>query len=83
LFRDNSSRIQLVITDLVMPGMSGRELVDRLRRLSPTVPILCTSGYVRQGSDADDETYLRKPFTSQELLRRVRHLLKKAPSKPS
>jgi signal transduction histidine kinase len=78
LFKDNSSRIQLVVTDLVMPGMSGRELVDRLRRLASKVPILRTSGYVRQGGDADDETYLRKPFTSQELLRRVRHLLSQA-----
>jgi len=80
LFKCNSSRIQMVITDLVMPGMSGRELVDRLRRLAPKVPILCTSGYVRQGGDADDETYLRKPFTSQALLRRVRYLLSQVTS---
>lgn len=75
LFQEQASRIQLVITDLVMPGMSGRELVDRLRRLAPKIPILRTSGYVRQSGEGEDETYLRKPFTSQELLRRVRHLL--------
>jgi len=75
LFRNASSRIHLVVTDMVMPGMSGRELVDQLRRLAPTVPILCTSGYVRPTGESEEESYLRKPFTSQELLRRVRRLL--------
>jgi DNA-binding response OmpR family regulator len=52
--------------------------VDQLRRLSATVPILCTSGYLRSGGDGEDENYLRKPFTSQELLRRVKQILVQA-----
>jgi len=75
LFSQGSAQIDLVITDLVMPGMSGRELVDQLRRIEPKMPILCTSGYLRIGSGAEEENYLRKPFTSQELLRKVRQVL--------
>jgi signal transduction histidine kinase/CheY-like chemotaxis protein len=76
LFGQAPSQIDLVVTDLVMPGMSGRELIDCLRRLSPTVPILSTSGYLR--STVEDECYLRKPFTSQELLRKVKQVLLQA-----
>jgi signal transduction histidine kinase len=77
MFRNATTRIQLVVTDLVMPGMSGRELVEQLRRLDATVPILRTSGYLHGAGEDKAGTYLRKPFTSQELLRAVRRLLKK------
>jgi len=76
LFRQAPSNIELVITDLVMPGMSGRELSDHIRRLAPAVPILSTSGYVRHSSnDEEDEYYLRKPYTTQDLLRKVKQVL--------
>src|SRR5476651_820456 len=42
-------KVDLVVTDLVMPGMGGRELVERIRQLAPDVKILCTSGYVKIG----------------------------------
>ena len=67
--------IDLVITDLVMPQMSGRELIEQLHLRLPGVPILCTTGFVRPGAGSDHENYLAKPFTSQELLRRVKRLL--------
>ena len=63
--------IDLVITDLVMPGMSGRELMDRLRLIAPGIPVVCMSGYARTG-EVSDQGYLRKPFTTQELLRKTR-----------
>jgi len=44
--------IDLVITDLVMPVMSGRELIQHIRNLTPDVRILCTSGYVWSGGQA-------------------------------
>jgi signal transduction histidine kinase/CheY-like chemotaxis protein len=76
LFSQSPSQIHLVITDLVMPGMSGRELIDHLQRISPTVPILSTSGYLRTSAEEEeDEMYLRKPYTSQELLRKVKQIL--------
>jgi two-component system cell cycle sensor histidine kinase/response regulator CckA len=67
--------VDLVITDLVMPVMSGRELVEQVQRLSPATHILCTSGYVRPGSKQEGAAYLQKPFTTQELLMKVKHAL--------
>ncbi len=79
LFSQGPAEIDLIVTDLVMPGMSGRELIDRVRRLSPTVPILSISGYVRPSrEDRDDEFYLRKPYTTLELLRKVKQVLVQA-----
>jgi signal transduction histidine kinase len=71
----SKSPINLVITDLVMPQMSGRELIGKIRDLSPGLPILCTSGYVRATGNENPATFLQKPFTSQDLLRRVKQLL--------
>ena len=66
--------INLVITDLVMPQMSGRELIDQVQLRLPGVPVLCTSGFVHPGAREDSESYLAKPFTSQQLLRRVKQM---------
>jgi nitrogen-specific signal transduction histidine kinase/CheY-like chemotaxis protein len=68
--------IHLVITDLVMPGMSGRELVERIKAQAPQVKVVCTSGYVRSANGGEeDASFLRKPFTSQALLRKVKQAL--------
>ena len=72
--------IDLLITDLVMPGMSGRELVEHVRQLSPATRFLCTSGYVWPASQQEDAAYLQKPFTTQELLVKVKQVLAAAPS---
>jgi two-component system cell cycle sensor histidine kinase/response regulator CckA len=74
--------IDLVITDLVMPAMSGRELVERLRKISPAMRILCTSGYVPPPAQTDESAYLQKPFTSQELLVKVKQVLTNSGSTP-
>jgi hypothetical protein len=68
--------VDLVITDLVMPAMSGRELVEQIRQHSPATRIICTSGYVGPAGQEDDGAYLQKPFTSQELLLKVKQALK-------
>ncbi len=68
--------IDLLITDMVMPAMSGRELVEHVRRLSPETRVLCSSGYVRPNlTDQSQIPYLQKPFASQELLVKVRRAL--------
>jgi CheY-like chemotaxis protein len=74
-------KADVVVTDLVMPGMSGRELVERIRQLAPTMRILCTSGYMMPADKQTGAAYLQKPFTSAELLAKVKHVLanKKTP----
>jgi len=69
--------VDLLVTDLVMPVMSGRELAEQVRRLSPATRIVCTSGYVWPGSKQEVAGYLQKPFTSQELLMKVKLALGK------
>jgi two-component system cell cycle sensor histidine kinase/response regulator CckA len=75
IFAARANEIDLVITDLVMPQMSGRELIERLRRISPEIKIICASGFIRPPSNEDDENYLQKPFASQDLLRKVKQVL--------
>jgi two-component system, cell cycle sensor histidine kinase and response regulator CckA len=68
--------IDLVVTDLVMPGMSGRELVEQVRKLKPKLRILRTSGYLVPGKDERDTlSFLQKPFTSRDLLLKVKQTL--------
>jgi CheY-like chemotaxis protein len=71
--------IDLLITDVVMPGISGRELATRLTALRPDVGVLYMSGYSddivgRHGLDPG-EPFLQKPFTAEELKDAVRNML--------
>ena len=75
----NEVEADLVVTDLVMPGMSGRELVERIRQLAPGLRILCTSGYVMSADKQAGTGYLQKPFTSAELLVKVKQILSSKP----
>jgi len=67
--------IDLVITDLVMPGMGGRELIERIRQNGLQMPVLATSGYVLPEEKQAQAGYLQKPFTSVNLLRKVKAAL--------
>ncbi|MDQ3725015.1 MAG: response regulator [Actinomycetota bacterium] len=69
--------VDLLLTDLIMPGMSGKELADRLTASKPELRVLFMSGYTgdvitRQGMLSEDVLVLEKPFSSASLLRRVR-----------
>jgi signal transduction histidine kinase/PAS domain-containing protein len=75
IFTQSKKKIDLVITDLVMPNMSGRELSEQILRLLPQTRIVWSSGYVRASSPEEQERYLQKPFTSQDLLRKVKQAL--------
>ena len=72
LLADPTKRIDLVITDMVMPEMGGRDLMERIRQMGLPVPILCTSGFVLSADARSAADYLPKPFTSSELLARVK-----------
>jgi len=72
--------IHLVVTDVVMPGMSGREVVDRLRARRPDLKTLYLSGYtdeaiVHHGIIEPGIPFLQKPFTLEALGRKVREVL--------
>jgi CheY-like chemotaxis protein len=73
------TKVDLVITDLVMPTMGGRELVERIRQIAPTVRILCASGCVLPPDQQIDLMFLQKPYTSHDLLIRVRQALATEP----
>jgi CheY-like chemotaxis protein len=72
--------IQLLVTDVVMPSMSGPELARRLRVSQPTLRVLYCSGYtedavVRRSGHEARTGFLPKPYTRETLLERVRALL--------
>jgi CheY-like chemotaxis protein len=69
------SVIDLLVTDMVMPGMNGRELIEKVRAASPATRIVCSTGCSPAQSGAADMDLLLKPFTSQQLLRKVKEVL--------
>ncbi|MGC8743294.1 MAG: ATP-binding protein [Verrucomicrobiia bacterium] len=74
IIKKEKDNLDLIITDLVMPQMSGRELVEQVLKIAPRIKILYTSGFVRPLTK-DESNYLQKPFTSQDLLLKVKQIL--------
>jgi two-component system cell cycle sensor histidine kinase/response regulator CckA len=77
--------VDLVISDVVMPEMGGRELGRRLAALRPSMPVLYTSGYtgedvIERGLLDPDAPFQQKPFTPEDLARKVREMLDAARS---
>jgi CheY-like chemotaxis protein len=64
----------------VMPTMGGREFIERIRQKSPAMRIMCTSGYVLPADKQSGTPYLQKPFTSRELLAKVKQVLTQTPA---
>ncbi len=78
--QERSEAIHLLVTDVVMPGMSSRELVERLTARHRTMKVLYISGYtedtvIHYGVEQRQTAFLQKPFTPDVLLRKIRELL--------
>jgi CheY-like chemotaxis protein len=76
----HNGRLDLLLTDVVMPGMSGRELAERLAPVRPAMKVLYMSGHTddaifHHGVTQAGTGFLQKPFTPDALERRVRELL--------
>lgn len=83
LFEQHPQDVDLVILDLIMPGMSGQEVLTQLLRRRPALPVMIASGYTPVHQDQEGEgvlanRYLSKPYSLHELLEAVRCLLDEA-----
>jgi two-component system cell cycle sensor histidine kinase/response regulator CckA len=83
----HSSSIHLLVTDVVLPGMNGRELARRLKAIRPAMQVLFMSGYnqdviAEHGILEPGTAYLAKPYTPGELAAKARELLSKEPGSP-
>jgi two-component system, cell cycle sensor histidine kinase and response regulator CckA len=84
LCEKHGEEISIVVTDVVMPGMSGREMVESIRLRNPQVKILYMSGYtddvvVRAGVIDQSDAFIEKPFSPLTLARKVREVLDQTP----
>lgn len=77
IFKNHATRIQLVITDIVMPLMEGNELIKVLKDIKPDIKIIVVSGYSDEKVNKNRliDAFVRKPFEGVELLSTVRRIL--------
>ena len=80
LARENKDRINLLITDVVLPSMNGRELSSKINAFCPDLKVIYISGYTaniiaHQGVLDDDLHFLQKPFSRKNLAKKVRSVL--------
>ncbi|MDB5386976.1 MAG: domain S-box protein, partial [Planctomycetaceae bacterium] len=80
LIEKHPGKIDLLLTDVIMPGMGGPELADRLQVCFPELRVLFSSGYtdddvLRRGLLQEKVAFLQKPYSPLTLVRKVRHVL--------
>lgn len=76
-----------IVTDVVMPGMNGVQMVAEIHQSAPGLPVLFTSGYTgglmeRHGLEPTDVAFLSKPYSKVDLARAVREVLRDGPRQP-
>ena len=87
LIEQGAPSVDLILTDVVMPGLSARLMAEAVHRSQPELPVLFMSGYpgedvVRRGLLSPDAPFLQKPFSLEDLSGRVRSLLDHASEAP-
>jgi two-component system cell cycle sensor histidine kinase/response regulator CckA len=80
MYNKNKDKIELVILDMIMPGMGGGEAFERLKTLNPGIKVLLSSGYSMNGQAAEImalgcKGFIQKPFNMKELSKKVRMIL--------
>lgn len=85
LNQQSSEPLDLLMSDLVLPGRNGRQLAEDVQRRWPAVPVLLTSGYLEVSCDHDApeaRTYfLQKPYSKSELVEKLAMILRHAPKR--
>ncbi len=82
VYQQNRQKIVMVILDLIMPGMGGGEVYDRLKEIDPNVKVLLSSGYSLDGQATEIlkrgcDGFIQKPFNLMELSGKLRQLIVK------
>ena len=77
---ENTDKIAVLVTDVIMPEMNGRDLADQLQKICPNIKRLFMSGYTadviaQSGAQEDGTYFLQKPFTPSELATKLREVL--------
>jgi CheY-like chemotaxis protein len=82
IFKHNNDKVAMVILDLIMPGMGGGEVYERLKEIDPTVKVLLSSGYSIKEQAAEIlnrgcDGFIQKPFKLNELSYKLREIISK------
>jgi CheY-like chemotaxis protein len=84
LYEEYRGRIDLIILDMIMPGMGGSEIFDRLKTLDPSIRVLLSSGYSLSGQASQImkrgcKGFIQKPFNIEQISKKIREVLDKSP----
>ena len=82
VYKANKDRIDMVILDMIMPGMGGGETYDRMKEINPDIKVLLSSGYSIDGQatgilERGCDGFIQKPFTMKELSGKIRKVIEK------
>jgi PAS domain S-box-containing protein len=82
LFQENRERIQLVVSDMIMPKLSGKDVYKELKKIKPDIKILFISGYTadilkQKGIENEKINFISKPLRTDALSRKIREVLDK------
>ena len=86
VFKEDHGEIDMVILDMIMPGMGGGEVYDRIKAISPNVKVLLSSGYSIEGQaekilKRGCDGFIQKPFSIKDLSKKIREILDNKPKK--
>ena len=87
VFREDPARFRLLLTDQIMPGLTGLELTRELRRIRPDLPVILCTGYSKTVSEEDSadagvREMLMKPIVLRQLAETIRRALDEGAAEP-